>query len=147
MIPEFEIEPLVGVRPVLLGMSRAEVMLKAAPLEKEFFKTKQSQYKTSIFYNQSFHVYYSGDSPTVEFIELMNYAGLKVRFKGLSIFETPAEQLIKTISAITPFKADDPGTPESYIFPAIQLSLWKPLDTDLVFRTVGIGRQGCYDKK
>src|SRR4051812_12428112 len=76
-MPDYTIESLVGISPVRLGMSREEARLAMSEPPRSFRKTPESRYETDAYYQNAFQVFYGGDQPSVDFIELSG--GLAVR--------------------------------------------------------------------
>jgi hypothetical protein len=74
-----------------------------------------------------------------------------VTYKGISVFETEAEELIRLIALDTPYNGGDPELGYSFVFPRLELSLWRPVIPESIddengkyFSTIGIGRKGYY---
>jgi hypothetical protein len=70
-------------------------------------------------------------------------------YKGHDVFETKAQDLVNFISQEAPYDPDDPEIGFSYVFPILELALWRPVkpeDEDdpegQYFSTIGIGCQG-----
>ena len=62
--------------------------------------------------------------------------------------------MIEWMRGVSDFDADDPELGHSYVCPALDLSLWRPVvpegpadDEGLTFRSVGVGRLGYYGKR
>ncbi len=77
---------------------------------------------------------------------------VRALYKDIDIFVTPADDVVARIARDTAFDPNEPEIPYSYVFPELQLSLWRPVipesDTDAEgrhFSTIGIGRRGYYD--
>lgn len=111
-------------------------------------------HETDAWREAGFQVYYSGDPPVVEYIELSGRHDHQVLYHGVSVFETDADLLVSHISRDAPFDPDDGELGYSYIFPALQLSLWRPVlpqspdDTQgRKFKTIGVGRKGYYSRR
>ena len=150
-MPDYTIQPFVGVGPVLLGMSRDEVRQAMMEQPKPFRKTKD-RYEADAFHQSAFQVFYDGEQPTVEYIELSGGSIVRAFFRELDVFATPADEVVAHISRIAAFDETERELPYSYIFRGLQLSLWRPTlpesatDTDgRYFSTIGIGRKGYYD--
>lgn len=154
----FEIVPLVGVSPVRLGMSRDQVRSAMGVVPEEFQKTASSAYPTDVFHD-GFHVYYAGDEPIAEFIELSRDCGFEAFLDGIDVFGIPADELIVRLAQISAFDQDDPELGYSYVFPERELALWRPVfpgedgneedqegDEGRYFATVGVGVQGYFSK-
>ena len=151
-MPDYTVQPFVGVGPVHLGMSRDEVRRAMPEPAKPFRKAPTSQHETDTFHQSAFQVFYGGDVPTVEYIELSGGSVVRAHYRDLDVFTTPANEVVAYISRDSDFDQTDPEIPYSYLFRGLQLSLWRPTipesDTDTdgrFFATIGIGRRGYYD--
>jgi hypothetical protein len=150
---KYLVEPLIGVGPVLLGMSRDEVRRVMSEPSEPFRKVMTSQHEIDSFHQCGFQVSYCGDQPTVEFIELSRDSGFCARYRDLDVFSMPADDVVAYIALDAAFDETDWEIPYSYIFRELQLALWRPLvpksDTDTegrYFMTIGVGRAGYYDE-
>jgi hypothetical protein len=151
-MPDFTLQPLVGVGSVRFGMSRDEVRRVMLEPVRSFRKTPKSRHETDAIFQNAFQIFYGGDQPTVEFIELSGGLAVRAFYRELDVFGTPADEVVAFISRDAAFDAKEREIPYSYIFPGLQLSLWRPTipesadDTDgRYFSTVGIGQRGYYD--
>jgi hypothetical protein len=151
-MPNYTVEPFIGVGPVRLGMSRDEVRRVMPEPAKLFRKSSTSRHETDAFHESAFQVFYDGDHPTVEYIELSRGWAVRAIYRDLDVFATPADEVVAYISRDSEFDQSDPEIPYSYLFRGIQLSLWRPTipesDTDTdgrYFSTIGIGKAGYYD--
>jgi hypothetical protein len=146
---EYIVDPLRGIAPVLIGMSRDEVRRVMSEKPQAFRKTSASQYETDAFHGAAFQVFYAGDQPCVEYIELSRSPHLIAMFRGINVFETPAEDLVRLISQYASYDESDREIPYSYIFPSLEMSLWRPVVEDeerRFFSTIGIGIRGYYSE-
>jgi len=92
-------------------------------------------------------VFYEGDAPTVDFIELSSGSNLRVLLFGLAVFTTPVPALISEMERHAELDRSDPELGYSYIFPNLELAFWRPDNDDdetPYFATVGVGRVGYY---
>ena len=87
---QFDIKPLVGIGPVRLGMSREEVQMVMGVEPNVFRKSQNSRQTTDAFHNNGFQVFYTGEQPTVEYIELSRDCDFTVSIDGIDVFSTPA---------------------------------------------------------
>jgi hypothetical protein len=149
---DYTIQPFIGVGPVRLGMSRDEVRRVMSEPAKSFRKVRTSHHETDAFHQSAFQVFYGGDHPTVEYIELSRDSVVRALYRDLDVFATPADEVIAHISRNSEFDQSDPEIPYTYLFRGLQLSLWRPtipesdMDTDgRYFSTIGIGKRGYYD--
>ena len=151
-MPDYTVQPFVGVGPVLLGMSRDEVRLAMPEPSKPFMKGQTSRCEVDAFHHNAFQVFYDAETVTAEYIELSRGSVFRALYRGLDIFATPAGEVVAYISRDAAFDETDQEIPYSYIFRDLQLSLWRPTipesDSDMdgrVFSTIGIGKRGYYD--
>jgi hypothetical protein len=151
-MPDYIVQPLVGVGPVLLGMSRDEVRRAMPEPAKPFRKGRTSRHETDAFHKSAFQVYYGGDQPTVEYIELSGGSVVRAFYRDIDVFATPADEVVAHVCRDSEFDHSSPEIPYSYLFRGLQLSLWRPTiqksdsDTDgRYFSTIGIGKRGYYD--
>jgi hypothetical protein len=148
----YEIVPNVGIGPVRLGASRDDVRAGMGTMPRRFMKTSQSEHPTEAW--GGFHVYYRGSSPTVEFIEVARSNEFVALYEGVDVHRTKAEELVAYISRDTPFDGRNRDLGYSYVFPAIELSLWReamPESADdpdgQFFEAVGLGIRGYFSNQ
>ena len=155
-VTQYSVEPLIGVRPVLLGMSRAESRerMRTTPLS---FKKAALLFPNApdvdAYHDVSFQLFFD-ESDRVEYIELSKSPDFGVNYKGIDVFGLRAEDLVALISQDAPFDPDHPELGYSYVFPLLEMSVWRPTipdpeETDpewTTFATVGVGRKGYYSK-
>ena len=146
----YEVAPLKGVGSILLGMSRAGSRSAMGVSPETFRKSTADEFLTDAYNDSAFQVFFDAKE-TVEYIELSSGGPIPVVYKGISVFETQADELIEIISLDAPCDQNDPELGYSYIFPRLELSLWRPVipesqnDEDgRYFSTIGIGRKGYY---
>lgn len=148
---EYQVVPKVGIGPVKLGMHRAEVHSLMGTPPVGFRKTETERYETDAYHQNGFQVFYAGDEPRVEYIELSRDSGFVVYYKGIDVFGTKAEDIVNLIAQDAPFDQNDQELGYSYVFPALELCVWRPVvpesedDPDgRYFSTIGIGVAGYY---
>ena len=147
MKKEFVLDPVNGVGPVRLGMTRTAVIDAFGPPSGSFYKTPGSKYATDAWYGSDFQVFYEGEEPTVFFIELSNGPNLEAVLFGLPVFMTSVPALISEIERRAELDRADPELGYSYTFRTLELAFWRPDNDDEEtpnFATVGMGRAGCY---
>jgi hypothetical protein len=147
----YEAIPHVGVGPVKLGMTRGEVHRVMPGPRESFLKGLNPEHETDAYHDSGFQVFYGGEGPVVEYIELSREAGFRVLYRGLDVFATPADQVLAHVPGDATF---DPTAPElgyAYVFPDLDLSLWRPVVPESPedsegreFSTIGIGVAGYY---
>jgi hypothetical protein len=139
---QFEIEPLVGVGPVRFDMTRADVYAVLGTPE----------YK-----NGNRECFLSGlmvdfdEAGAVEFVELANSEKFTATFHRQDLHTIPANDAVTLLSKYGKFKDDDPELGHSYIFPDLQMSLWRSTVQDdendedgKYFEAIGIARPGYF---
>lgn len=151
-MPVYIVQPFCGVGPVRFGMSPEEVRRSMPEPSTPFRKETTSQHEIDAFHDCAFQVFYGGVKPTVEYIELSRGSVVQPLYRGLDVFATPSEEVVAFIARDGAFDATDWEMPYSYVFRALQLSLWRPVipDSDSdnegrYFSTIGIGKPGYYE--
>lgn len=146
----YDVRPLIGIGPVLLGMSRAEsrrAMGQEQP--KPSGKNSESSQKDA-YHESAFQVHFDAKDQ-VEYIELGPSPLFGALYKGVDVHRTKAIDIVARFSKDAPFDAEDPELGYSYIFRALELSVWRPVipedegdPTGQFFESVGVGRKGYY---
>ena len=146
----YEVAPLKGVGLILLGMSREASRSAMGVSPETFIKSSASDFLTDTYNDFGFQVFFDAKD-TVEYIELSAGRPIPVIYKGISVFETRADDLIEIISLDAPYDENDPEFGYGYIFPMLELSLWRPVipesrndEVGRYFSTIGIGIKGYY---
>ncbi|WP_354697194.1 hypothetical protein DSM112329_02822 [Paraconexibacter sp. AEG42_29] len=149
----YEIVPHVGVGAVNLGMSRADaraVMPELRPLLLFDGSVPDGDYR-DLAHDNAFQVTYDSPDGKIEFIELGQTAAMGVTFAGQLILSLDADEALGILTAQASYDETDPELGHSYIFPALELSVWRPSvpkdDGDLDgrhFATIGIGVAGYW---
>jgi hypothetical protein len=142
-MPEFEITPHVGVGPLKLGMTAAEVR-HAGPVE------AVGRGREEMVTGLGLNVDYKADS--VAFIQSFPADGVRFTLWGIDVFTTPADELVAFVLNREGLSADNfpPGRDE-YQFPSLGLVLWRrwaseePRETGWTFETVSVHAPGYYD--
>lgn len=142
----FEVLPLKGVGEVRFGSSREEVIRLLGPWSSSAKRTPQAVHPSDGWFNNGLQVYYSGQQPSAEYIELSCGCGLEAICFGLPVFSTPASKLIALLQDHAPFDTTDPELGFSYVFPSLELSLWRPAIEGQFFSTIGVGTNGYYSR-
>lgn len=150
----FDVEPLLGIGQARLGMSRDELRaaMKAVPIT--FQKGEGDRWGTDAFFENGFQVFYAGDEPRVEYIELSRHAGLSPFFDGIDVFATPAAELVMRLDQKCRYDRDDWELGYSYVFRNWELALWRPVVPEgpndgegRYFSTIGVGVRGYFEKQ
>jgi len=140
----YSIEPHVGAGPVKLGMKRDTA--RAAMLAMGHSHEEDVHAARDLFHSNSFQVFYDR-ADLAEYIELSRSPDFKAIFKGEVILELPADDAVRAVTRFAEYSSANPELGWSYIFPALDLSLWRPAtegDEARTFRTIGAGRVGYY---
>ncbi|HEX5871421.1 MAG TPA: hypothetical protein VFY65_13430, partial [Longimicrobium sp.] len=102
----YDIVPHEGVGPVRLGMTRGEAreaMERAGvPLLPVHGETTRDACQDA-----GFQVSYD-ESGIVEYIELGRGGPFVARYQGVSVFTTPADEMVSLVAKTAPFDPDDP---------------------------------------
>jgi hypothetical protein len=148
-MPKYLVEPFVGVGPVRLGMSREEVLRAMVEPSRPYRRSySDSDHEIDAFHDNSFQVFYGGAAPEAEYIELSRGSTSQPFYRDLDVFATRADEVVAYILQDAPYDEDDWELGYTYIFPELQLSLWRPIVDEpegSFFPSIGIGRKGYYD--
>lgn len=140
----YAVEPHVGVGPIKLSMSRAAA--RAAMLAAGQTHVADTHAARDLFHRNSFQVWFdAGD--VVEYIELSRDADFEATLQAVRILQLPVDQAVRFVERFAPYSTTDPELGWSYVFPMLDLSLWRPVTEGpeaRTFATVGIGRAGYY---
>ena len=150
----YSLEPLIGVRPVLLGMTRAESRKQMGATPVSFKKAPRlfpNKPEVDAYHGNAFQLFFD-ENGRVEFIELSKSPDLSVNYYGTDVFALRADDLVALISRDAAFDPNVPDLGYSYIFPLLEMSVWRPTipDTEVTnperatFATVGVGTKGYF---
>ena len=153
---EYNIEPHKGIGPIKIGMTREQSRKAIGLKPKPFRKSASDKIPTDAYYQNSLQVFFD-DNKHVEYIEVSGPGPIRVLYKGIDFFSLKADEAIALISKDAPYDPNDPELGYSYVFPALELSIWRPVlpdpeddedntSTDQGFSTIGIGRPGYYSE-
>ncbi len=147
---EMRVEPGVGIGPVRLGMTHAEV--RAAVPNREI-KGQGSRQRIP---GLGLSLEYTDSDGVVAFIEADRGSGAK--YDGIEVFETPAEEVVAAIvqaAGLAP--VDFPPARHSYLFEGLRLVLWRGTVPDdeqdaddeggRLFQTVSVYAPGYYPEE
>ncbi|MFW6029706.1 MAG: hypothetical protein ACOCRO_05570 [Halanaerobiales bacterium] len=115
---------------------------------------KESNYKTfekipgvfvDLYHSGCFQIYYNSNSQ-VKYIELSEDIKneFEVVYKEKNVFKTKVKDLITYIEKEVKYDREDPEVGCSYIFPEIDMSLWRPVIDEEVydcFESIGVGKE------
>jgi len=146
----YEVNPHIGVGPIKLGMKKAAARQSMGQPVTSFKKGPFAKHETDAFHENAFQIFYGGDEPVVDYIELSRDAQVVALFNTMDVFATPADELVAALARLSPYD-EDHSEGYSYIFPALDLSLWRPVlpeyegdEEGRYFSTIGIGEKGYY---
>lgn len=138
----FKIEPHVGVGPIKLGMTKAQV--ESVIGNSRFESNNRAEFVSGFFINFD-------TEGKVEFIELANSDEFEALYKGVNLHKLKANDALSIVLKEDSYDASDPELGYSYIFKKLQMSLWRGIvpedESDIdgqYFEAVGIGRENYY---
>ena len=144
---QFEIVPGQGVGPIRFGMTRSEVRNHLGPPEDNEDAERE-------WYLEDLAIDFD-PSGKVKFIEIAQSENLRGLIGGMSLLDVDADDAITHVSTMAPWDDNDPELGYSYVFPKLQLSLWRPMipeddqdaddPTGRRFESVGVGADGYFD--
>lgn len=140
----FIITPPIGITKITFGMTQKDVS--------QSMKISSNQYKqfdgtvVDAFYNSTLQVFYDNKG-LVNYIEFSNDNKITPQFDSIDIFHTKASNVIDLLKSKYQYNENDPELGYSYVFPDIELSLWREDKNKEFFDTVGIGVKGYYSNE
>ncbi|NWJ48967.1 MAG: hypothetical protein HXX08_24160 [Chloroflexi bacterium] len=126
---KYELIPSVGIGPVRFGMTHQEVYEAMGTKPSTTLprgKAVGEEERSSFHLHNCFAVHYSTENSTVEFIEVSSDCDIDVFYKDIDFFNTEVEELLVLLTKETPYDEDDPELGYSFIFPELELSLYRP---------------------
>jgi len=143
---DLAIVPHQGVGPVRFGMAREDVQRELGP-------PRGPEVRGGHCFWEGLFVHFDANG-RVEFIELANNARFRALFDGVCLHEVPAEEAIRVVARHGSYDENDPELGYTYVFPELQLSLWRPTRPEpgqapddiggRYFAAVGIGAAGYF---
>jgi hypothetical protein len=147
---EYEVVPHVGIGPVRLGMTRAESRAAIGVEARAFMKDQADTVPTEAFHDASFQVFYDA-SERVEYIELSKSPEIEPIVFGEKVLQLRAEDAVGLVERHVAYDDSNPELGYSYVFPALELALWRPVvpeseddEEGRTFSTVGVGVSGYF---
>ena len=144
----FDIVPGIGVGPVRFGMTPADVQGHlGAP---EHVRNDDDAHERQSFLGGFMVDFREG---RVEFIELAKSEQFRATFHGASLHDLSPDDAVALVSQYATYDAADAKTGHSFVFPELQLALWRPYvpdpeepdDGDYSFRAVSVGVDGYFE--
>lgn len=143
----FEIKPLVGIGPVRLGMTREESRRAMGRTPDSFQKSPTDPPTTDAYFESAFQVFFD-EHDRVEYIELSGPAApFAALYRGKDVHRASGKDVVALVSKDGAYDPDDPELGSAYLFPSLELSLWRPEADEPFFATVGIGRRGYFSQQ
>jgi hypothetical protein len=139
----FVLAPHEGVDPVRLGMDAAEV--RAAMQGIGFTHSEHPRERRDLFVDNAFQVFYDGDG-RAEYIELSFSNAFIAEFEGVAVLQSAADDAVEAVAARAALNQGDPELGWSFVFPDLDLALWRPTREDESFSTVGVGVEGYFSR-
>lgn len=137
-----------------LGSTRAESRTAMGLQPHTFRKFRSDAFDTDAYYQSSFQVYFDS-AERVEYIELSRgQSSFGARYKGVDVFASRTDDVIALITRDAVVDESNPEFPYSYVFPSLELALWRSSLPDApddvsghYFDTIGIGRSGYFSSR
>lgn len=143
-----EIHPKIGVGPIRFGMMRAEV-------RQHLGRPDSDEESTREWYLDDLAVDFD-TSGRVAFIEIAESENFRAILNGLCLHELDTDTAVSHVEKIAAYDPDAPEPGYTYIFPSLELSLWRPVvpdenhdvdfETGRRFEAVGVGPIGYFSK-
>lgn len=144
----FDIHPTVGVGPIRFGMSRTEVREHLGAPDGDQDEDRE-------WYLDGIAIDFDACGK-VAFIEVAESENYRVLLDGECLHELDADSAIFHVEKLAPFDPDVPELGYVYIFPSLQLSLWRTVVPDAsqdaedptgrTFEAIGVGPNGYFVK-
>ena len=139
----FVLEPHEGVEPVCLRMGASEV--RAAMQDIGCSHDEHPRERRDLFLDNAFQVFYDSGG-RVEYIELSYSDTFIAEFDGVAVLQVAAEDAVEAVATRAPLDQGDPELGWSFVFPELDLALWRPTREDESFSTVGVGVEGYFSR-
>jgi hypothetical protein len=141
-----DIQPTVGVGPIRFGMTRAEV-------RKHLGSPDGDEEDDREWYLEDLAIDFDVEGK-VAFIEIAESENFRAVLNGECLHELDADSAVAHVERSAPYDANAPEPGYTYVFPLLQLSLWRPVVPDTTqdaddptgrrFEAVGVGPTGYF---
>ena len=145
----FEVTPHVGIGPLRLAMTPAEVRQAVAGHAVE----KIGRGREEMIDDLGLNVDYSVGDADVTFIQAFPVDGVRCTFAGIDVFGTPADELVAAVARREGLSAADfPTGRHEYLFPSLRLTLWRgvvaeePGEHGWAFESISVHVPGYYEE-
>ena len=122
-------------------MSRSEAIKSMGQEPNSFKKTPLSQHPTDSYYEAGFQIFYAGDEPLVDEIELSRDCGFTSTIKGTNILDLPVKLALEELELATGTKPVTEDNGYSYEIEELGIWLWRSSnenEDESFFQTIGI---------
>jgi hypothetical protein len=144
----FEVQPRVGIGPVRLGMTPAELR-RAAGRCKVTAGDGDEKWVDALGLKVDYQ------AGAVAFVEACAVARVRVTLFGRDVFATPADELVAAVVRHARLRsARFPPGRDEYLFPALRLALWRafvpeeptgPGEQGWAFESISVHAAGYYE--
>jgi hypothetical protein len=141
-----EIQPKIGVGPIRFGMARAEVRHHLGSPDGDEDSERE-------WYLDDLAIDFD-TSGSVAFIEIAESENFRATLNGVCLHELDADDAVSHVEKTAAYDPDAPEPGYTYIFPSLELSLWRPVvpdenqdaddETGRRFEAVGVGPTGYF---
>lgn len=142
----FDIRPTLGVGPIRFGMTRDDVRELIGPHDGDGDEERE-------WYLEDLAIDFNADGK-VAFIELAESENFRALLDGECLHELDADSAVAHVEKLASFDPNGPEPGYTYIFPKLQLSLWRPVVPDAsqvpddptgrTFEAVSVGPVGYF---
>jgi hypothetical protein len=142
----YAVLPLIGIGPVRLEMTREESRRAMGRPPEPLRESTEDAELTDAYFDAAFQVFFD-DRDRVEYIEVSGPGpDIAALVLGKDAHRTEAAELVKRIVKEAAYDPEDPELGVSYLFPTLELSLWRPNAEEPCFATIGIARHGYFSQ-
>ena len=143
MTTSYVVEPHRGVGPVRFGMTRAEAraVMPAVPTA---FGRGPGETAVDAWHDFVLQVFYDADD-RVEYVEVERDESLQAVLYGEAVLRLPVDRALAHVCRHGDDQPEDDELPYAYVFPALDLALWRPHDGEEdsgCFASLGVARRG-----
>ncbi len=145
---DIDLRPPVEAAGIRFGMTRSEAHHRCLTLgePREFRRSVEGNPSLVLHRPSGLSIFvYFDDRDSVEAVEFSRPRknGDIVRYRGIDLFRTAADDLIEHLRQFDPAAVSEDGY--SFTAPDLLLALWRPIVGDRYFEAVLVARPGYYD--
>ncbi len=134
MRQDTQVRPGRGIGPIELGTTAEELVALLGP--PRLVRGQRTWFEDGVSVG-------FGDDGRTRFIELSRSESAAVLFAGLDVHRDPAERVVELARSLGTLDEHHPGLGHMYVFPDIQLALWRPT-AEGCFQTVAVASDGYF---